>query len=381
MKHSKEELEEIKEGLTIEQVFELVAELGGEPQMKGNFFVAKTICHNQTGFGSYKLYYYENTKLFKCYTDCSATFDIYELVLKVKNVNGEMKSYYGKEGQLVPRAWGLTDAIDFVLSYYNLSFANFSFETNHETLQDWEVLKNYERISEIKEKEQIVELKEYDKSILQYLPRPHILPWEQEGINYDIMMHRGIAFNPKSCGIVIPHYAIDGTLIGIRERTLVKEEEQYGKYKPSILNRQMYNHPLGFNLYNLNNSKDNIKLFQKAVVFEGEKSPLLYASYFGEDNDISVACCGSSLISYQVHLLLSLGVKEIIVGMDKQFQEIGDKEWIRLTDKLKSIHKKYGAYTQISYLFDKEDLLGYKDSPIDKGPEVFMKLFKERITL
>jgi hypothetical protein len=94
-----------------------------------------------------------------------------------------------------------------------------------------------------------------------------------------------------------------------------------------------------------------------------------------------VACCGSSLISYQVHLLLSLGVKEIIVGMDKQFQEIGDDEWIRLTNKLKSIHDKYGAYTQISYLFDKGDLLGYKDSPIDRGPEVFMKLFKERIIL
>ena len=26
------------------------------------------------------------------------------------------------------------------------------------------------------------------------------------------------------------------------------------------------------------------------------------------------------------------GVKEIIVGMDKQFQEIGDDEWIRLLD-------------------------------------------------
>ena len=143
----------------------------------------------------------------------------------------------------------------------------------------------------------------------------------------------------------------------------------------------MYNHPLGFNLYNLNYSKDNIKLLQKAIVFEGEKSPLLYASYFGEENDISVACCGSSLISYQVHLLLSLGVKEIIIAMDKQFQEIGDDEWIRLTNKLKSIHNKYGAYVQISYLFDKGKILDYKDSPIDKGPEIFMQLFKERIML
>ena len=56
MKYNKDELEKLKEGLAIEQVFELVAELGGEPQMKGDFFVSKTICHNPTGFGSYKLY-------------------------------------------------------------------------------------------------------------------------------------------------------------------------------------------------------------------------------------------------------------------------------------------------------------------------------------
>ena len=341
MKYNKDELEELKDSLTIEQIFELVAELGGEPQMKDNFFVSKTICHNPTGFGSYKLYYYENTKLFKCYTDCSSTFDIFELVLKVKNVNGEMKSYYGKEGQLIPREWGLFDAINYVIAYFNLSFNTFDFESTGHILEDWEIFKTYERINEIKEKEQIVELKQYDSKILTHLPQPRILPWEYEGISREVMLHRGIAFNPRSHGIVIPHYDMNGTLIGIRERTLVKEEEKYGKYKPSILNKQMYNHPLGFNLYNLNYSKDNIKLLQKAIVFEGEKSPLLYASYFGEENDISVACCGSSLISYQVHLLLSLGVKEIIIAMDKQFQEIGDDEWIRLTNKLKSIHNKY----------------------------------------
>ena len=143
----------------------------------------------------------------------------------------------------------------------------------------------------------------------------------------------------------------------------------------------MYNHPLSFNLYNLNNSKDNIKIIKKAIIFEGEKSPLLYASYFGEENDISVACCGSSLITYQVKLLLSLGVEEIVIAFDKQFKEIGDQEWKRWKDKLIGIHNKYGAYVQISYLFDKQSLLGYKDSPIDKGPDIFIKLFKERIIL
>ena len=143
----------------------------------------------------------------------------------------------------------------------------------------------------------------------------------------------------------------------------------------------MYNHPLGFALYNLNFSKENIRTFQKAVVFEGEKSSLLYGSYFGLDNDISVAVCGSNLINHQVDLLLSLGVKEIIVAFDKQFKESGDDEFKRWTQKLTDIHRKYSPKVQISFMFDKWNLLGYKDSPIDQGADTFMKLFKDRIVL
>lgn len=373
--------DELKLNLTIEQVFELVAEFGGEPRMQGNFFIARTICHNPAGEGSHKLYYYDNTKLFRCYTDCGTTFDIYELICKIKNHNQEYKTYYSREGKQIQREWQIFDAIEFVAIYFGYSAQTFDFQDSQEKLQDWKVFSNYERINNVEEQQQKVELKIFDDKILKHLPRPHITPWEKEGISQEVMLHRGIAYDPKNQGIVIPHYDIDGNLIGIRERTLIKEEEKTGKYKPAILNGKMYNHPLGFNLYNLNNSKENIKILQKAVVFEGEKSPLLYASYFGEENDITVASCGSSLISYQIKLLLSLGVKEIIIGYDKQFKEIGDEEWKRWTKKLYDIHTKYGAYVQISYLFDKKDLLDYKDSPIDKGPDIYMKLFKERIML
>lgn len=70
-------------------------------------------------------------------------------------------------------------------------------------------------------------------------------------------------------------------------------------------------------LYNLNNSKNNISIIKKAIVFEGEKSCLLYQSYFGLDNDISVACCGSSLSTYQVQELINLGAEEIIIAFDR----------------------------------------------------------------
>jgi DNA primase len=71
------------------------------------------------------------------------------------------------------------------------------------------------------------------------------------------------------------------------------------------------------NLYGLNWNKDHIKTIKKAIIVEGEKSVLLYASYFGWDNNICVACCGSSISAYQVQFLLDLGVEEIVIAFDK----------------------------------------------------------------
>lgn len=376
--------DEIKNQLQIDDVLRLVAELGGEPIMgsSGTFFTSRTICHNVLGEGSRKLYYYDNTKLFQCFTDCGASFDIYELVQKVKNINGEYKIYYNREGNPVTREWQLFDAVDFVAVYFGFSAETSEFEDIQFKLKDWELFDKYDKINQIKEApKQIVELKLYDDTILKHLPRPIIKSWESEGISRDVMLKRGIAYDPRTQSIVIPHYNIDGQLVGIRERTLIKEDEIYGKYRPAILNGLMYNHPLGFNLYNLNNSKDAIKIIKKVIVFEGEKSPLLYASYFGIENDITVACCGSNLLNNQMQLLLSLGVEEVIIAFDKQFQEIGDKEWERLVKNYKTLYAKYGAYVQISFMFDKGNLLGYKDSPIDRGKDIFLKLFEERVTL
>lgn len=359
----KEFSEKVKNDLSIDQVCDLLASLGGDPQIKGDLIISRTICH---GGHSHKLYYYDNTKLFKCYTDCLDSFDIFELIIKINKLNNI--------------DYSLPQAIRFITNYYGIVVETENFETQ-ENLQDWQILNKYDRSSSQEKEEKIVEMKFYDDKILQYLPHPRILNWEKEGITREVMEECGICYDPSYQGIVIPHYNIDGKLVGIRERTLIKENENNGKYKPAILNYKQYNHPLGFNLYNLNNSKENIKKIKKVFVFEGEKSCLLYRSYFGGDADISVAVCGSNLINYQVQLLLSLGVEEICIAFDKQFQEIGDDEWKRWTKKLKELNRKYSPLVQISFLFDKMNLLGYKDSPIDRGPEIFMQLFKERIVL
>lgn len=359
----------IREELSIDDYFQLVTEWGGNPEFTPFGFISDTICHNPPGEGSRKLYFYENSDLFKCYTDCDCAFDIFELTIKVAQIQSNRKM-------------DLNDAVRYLAAKFNIVID--LDDTEDLGLTDWQYLIAYDKINDIPTVNQVPQLKEYDKRILEPLAiNPNYLtPWINDHIKPQILAHAQIGYNFSTDQISIPHFDKDGRFIGLRGRTVVKEDaERFGKYRPMIINKQQYNHSLGLNLYNLNNSKDNIKRMGKAIVFESEKSTLQFQSYFGLENDISVACCGSSVSSYQIQLLIEDRVQEIIIAFDRQFQELGDSEFKRLKAKLLGLHKKYKNEVLISFIFDKHLITSYKASPTDEGPEKFMQLFKERIIL
>lgn len=363
---------EIKSKITTEQIEDIVRDFGGDPRQAPFGFVAATICHNHPGEGSHKLYYYENTKLFRCYTGCDATFDIFELVCKIHNLR--------KTGD---QEWTMPNGIRYVCSKCGIEG---SYGENEEDsfggLADQGIFDKYDRRVKENEPRKDVNIPTYDAAILDRLAYPRIGNWIDEGITPEVLKFNRIGYFPGGEQITIPHYDKEGSFIGLRGRELSSERAAlYGKYRPLIIGGRMYNHPLGYNLYNLNNSKDNIRKIGKAIVFEGEKSCLLYQSYFGHDADISVACCGSAISSRQIDLLIESGAKEIVIAFDKQFQEKGDDEFKHLVRNLKAIHKKYNNFVSISFIFDKQGLLEYKDSPIDRGKENFLTLFKNRIVL
>lgn len=361
---------EIREQLNIENIFELLQEWGGDPEYTNFGILSATICHNRPGEGSKKLYFYTNSGLFQCYTGCQGYFDIFELVRKIASIQ------WGED-------YDLNDAVRWIAKRFGISGTLEDGKASDE-IEDWKLLANYDRIQEIEPKaKSTVILKEYDVSILDRLNyQVKLTPWLREGISQEALNQARIGYYLGGDQITIPHFDKDGRFVGLRGRTMCKEEaDLYGKYRPMKINRQQYNHPLGMNLYNFNFSKDNISTIEKAIVFEGEKSTLLYKSYFGIDNDISVACCGSSLSAYQVQLLLEAGAKEIIVAFDRQFQEIGDAEFKHLTRNLTRINDKYKNDVTVSFVFDKNMITGYKASPIDEGSDKFLKLFKERILL
>ena len=359
---------EIKEALTIENVFEVLLDLGGDPEYTDFGIISTTICHNPPGEGSRKLYFYKNSGLFKCFTGCDETFDVFELVIKTAKIQQNLD-------------FDLNDAVRNIAFKFGISGS--FVEDENEKIEDWKFMNNYDRIQQIELKTYDLQLKDYDDIILsRFNYKVKIMPWLMEGITQEAMTNAMIGYYPGGDQITIPHFDADGRFVGLRGRTLCEADaERFGKYRPMYINKQLYNHPLGMNLYNLNNSKENIKRLGKVIIFESEKSCLLYQSYFGIENDISVACCGSNISAYQVHLLLELGVNEIIVAFDRQFKDIGDEEFKHLTKNLKSFNTKYKNFVNISFIFDKEMITGYKSSPVDEGAEKFLALYKNRIYL
>ena len=328
--------------------------------MFGDYISSIAICHG--GDSKNKLYYYNELKLFHCYSGDCGTFDIFELVQKVEGIND------------------LNKAIYFIVNFFNLQ--SYLEESDLiETSEDWKIFKKYDKINDLsinKDKVIFPEIPNY----IEHYPSFNILPWEKEYIPKEIVDFIGIKYDPVYGNILIPHRDENGRLIGIRQRALVQETvEKYGKYRPARIQGHLCNHALGFNLFNLNIAKNNIQRAETAIVLESEKGALQAMNYLGVEGTIAVSICGSSISRYQFQLLLDNGAKEICIGLDRDFEENGDEDSKKLINKLEKIYQKYSAYANISFLFDKENLLNFHNSPTDCGKDVFLYLWRNRIVL
>lgn len=354
----------VRDALTDDDIYSLLEEWGGLPERRGDVIVSRTICHNEPGEGSHKLYYYPNTKLFQCYTNCGS-FDIFELTQKVFR--------YQRSQDI-----DLNDAV----RYISIKFSVIGEDNEYTGIdqEDWKIFSDYGRADDIELKDYHADLQIYDNTILTRFNHDVIIqPWIDEGISQEVLDYAGICYYPGGDQIVIPHFDVNGNLVGIRGRTVVAAEaEMYGKYRPLLINRQFYSHPLGFNLYGLNWAKENIKILKKAIIFESEKSVLHYMTDFGIDNNISVACCGSNMSLYQLQLLKDLGVNEVVIAFDRQWEKPGTDEQKLWDKKLIALYYKLKADVNVSFIYDTKMLTEYKASPIDESKEIFLKLFKDR---
>ena len=320
------------------------------------YLICPTICHNPIDEAeSMKLYWYQNNKIFRCYTECNEAMSIFTLYQKFMFLN-----YHRVE---------FDEAVDYVKKCLKKI-----------VLSDKKKYKSDINFEQYKFDSSIPQLTEYPKEMLTYfLPKHHPL-WLHEGIKPEIMDKFHIGFWNRENKITIPHFDIDGRLVGIRARTLdPKEAEEYGKYRPVQIGNTLYAHPLHFNLYGIYEHKDAIQKRRNAIIVEGEKSVLLDDGY-SEEWSNTVACCGSNINKFQIGLLTHiLGVNEITVAFDKEYEDWRSEEAQQYRMKIENLCKKYKGMATFYYIWDMDNLLARKDSPFDKGKEVFEQLYKHRI--
>jgi len=343
---------EIISNLDTDSVIHLMTELGADRyDDREDFVIFPTICHNlESSEASMKLYFYKKNKMFVCYTECGS-MSIFKF----------LRTYY-EERQI---------EYDWYQDIYEVVCNCSSFKQREGFVKP--VYKSLKERYSVARKE--VQLPEYSPNVLDCFIKHYPPEWLNDGISKLAMDKFNISYSISQNKIIIPHYDIDGRLVGIRGRALNRwEVENVGKYAPIRIENTWYKHPLSMNLYGLNINRKNIRAHGLCFLFESEKAVMQMEGFHFPN--CSVAVCGSNFNKYQLNILMrTCAPYEIILCFDKEELPGEDKYF----NKLWSICQKYKNYCNFSFVYDREGLLDLKDSPTDKGEETFIKLIGKRV--
>lgn len=184
--------------------------------------------------------------------------------------------------------------------------------------------------------------------------------WTVEGISEDSLERFEVYYDDFSNRLVYPIRNIEGEIVNIGGRTLDP------KWKEKKLRKYTYFSGWGEMdvIYGLYENLQYILEEREVILFEGCKSVLI-ADSWGIHN--TGALLTSHLNPNQMKILAKLGVK-VVFALDKEVRVRDDHNISRLK-----------RYTSVEYIWDREDLLAEKDAPVDKGLEVFKKLYGQRL--
>lgn len=342
----------VKDLLTDQDIYNLLEELGAEPEL-GTVINSRTRCHNSAHEGKHKLYYYSDTKTFRCYTGCGS-MDIFGLIMKIFDLD-----FY--------------QAYKYICSKFGIDSSYNSYDSD---VVDTSYFKRFKR------KNEIITLNKLDEGILKnYFPIYHE-SWIKDGISIESMKKYGIKFSIINNQIIIPHRDEKGQLVGIRSRNLNKELVDNGKkYMPVWYRGKSLKHPTGACLYGLDINKEDIEKYKTVIIFESEKSVLQLDTMFPEKS-IGVCISGSNLSNHQLELLKKLDISEVVIALDKEFNEVGSEKEKFYAQKIEdTISSRLIPYFTTSVIWDVNNLINEKSSPTDHGRETFSELFNNRIFL
>lgn len=190
--------------------------------------------------------------------------------------------------------------------------------------------------------------------------------WADEGIPYDLMWRYQIRYDAFDDRIVYPIRNLEGEIFCVSGRTCDPD------YKAKGIRKYTYTTPIGSlpTLYGFWENRDEIIRAKEAIIFEGCKSVLKAVDY-GFPN--SMALLTSHLSPFQMETLIRLasfyGIR-FVFALDSDVDITKDKNIQRLR-----------TYARVEWVKNVGDLLGEKESPVDRGKEVFEKLYNMRVSL
>ena len=329
----------------------------------------QTCCHNANpSDGGYNLAFNQETRSFYCFSGCNCSYSLLSLVKKHKElIDGKCSTW---------------SAMKWICEQLNIPF-DFTEEVKqvNTNIYKWQNIllkytKNYSNV-----KNQI-----YDKSILNYLTPCYYEPWLKEGMTKDTLDKFDIRWYNYNQQVVIPIFDDEGNFVGTHCRNTNPDLVNLGlKYIPlKLLDGTEYKFQMGLVLYGLNMNKTDIERTRTAILFEAPKSVIHIDGFY--DYNISVAMFGMNLQKAKLKLLLKYGVNKFIIALDRQYENVminGEytKEFLKYREKVDRIIDMIRPYAQeIGVVWDNDEdrFLGYKDSPVDQGKEVWGKLFERR---
>ena len=347
-----------------DDIINLMMELGSDypiPDQQGHLYFT-TVCH---GGETHKLLFYPDSKGFMCFTACGS-LSLYDVVAGALNMD-------------------FSEAFKYLASYKGVKLGKrrIGLQTSKIENEDLEFL----NLHLYKPTKNVVELPAFPENVLQIFDPVYPIDWYNEGISEEVAEYYGIRYYYDQNKCVIPHRDIFGNLVGIRARSYNSWEVDAGKkYMPITIQGLTYRYPMSHNIYGLYQNQHNIRRNKRVIVFESEKSVLLYASMYGNENNIAVALSSMNMSLYQRDLLLDLDIAEIIFCLDKQYTleclETREGEeyrgFVSYVKKLKKLSSMFMNYCHVSVVLCWDERIGYKDAPIDRGREVFEELLNEK---
>lgn len=181
--------------------------------------------------------------------------------------------------------------------------------------------------------------------------------------------------------IVFPHFNYDNVkdIVGISGRTLRSKMEMEEFDIPKYWN-YIRGYKKAFNLYGFSHALEYIEKAKMIVIFEAEKSVLKQFSMTrNEGYSVAVGCHDITDIQVQIILAHTSPDVEIVIAFDRDVQDMKDEDKNEIGEEyLLRMCGKFSKYRTTSYIWDKFNILGDKDSPVDKGVKAWNYLLKYR---